>query len=132
MNTSYFHSRNLSKTLIISHLCDLAPVRLEERLRALDVHAPVLVLLLLPLLVHLLELVLAQDLHHGRAVAVAEHVVGRTAAVTGITKGQLLFCSRQDENTNDLHKPVDGPEKRHILVGGVDRGEDDEHQDERG
>ena len=32
----------------------------------------------------------------------------------------------------NLHKPVDGPEKRNVLVGGVDGGQDDQHEDEGG
>ena len=32
----------------------------------------------------------------------------------------------------DLHKPVDGPEKGDVLVGGVDGGQADEHEDEGG
>ena len=38
---------------------------------------------------------------------------------------------REREREN-LHKPVHGPEERHVLHGGVDGGEDDDHEDQGG
>ena len=44
---------------------------------------------------------------------------------------RTTFSNRETEREN-LHKPVHGPEERHVLHGGVDGGEDDDHEEQGG
>ena len=42
------------------------------------------------------------------------------------------FSKLEARGRENLHKPVHGPEERHVPHGGVDGGEDDDHEDQGG
>jgi hypothetical protein len=89
----------------------------------------------LPLSVHALEVILGERLHHCRAVAVAQQIVCGAAAVTEGGERARGFVTRaifRSTSLRYLHKPVNGPEERDVLVGGVDGGENDQHEDKGG
>ena len=96
-------------------------VVLQIRFCTLQIH------FLFSLQIHFFEFLFRQGFHYGCSIGITKHVV---SCATPIPVEIHILSGVSGIQLCNLHKPVNGPEKRDILVRGIYCSQDNQHQNQ--